>query len=128
MDEFLILTTVNIRLHTYMVHTWHKTFLTFPHFSSLIHSLSILCLPHQCLPTSSVILHLGLLLIGPCLCKGQGTAAISQRVTQPRSRGMLIVCNLTQCLSSATQTGQSNHPETNTMNVSITHIEISVSL
>lgn len=62
------------------------------------------------------------------LSKGQGTADISKPVLQPRARGMLIVCNLTQCLSSATQTGQSNHPETNTMNVSITHIEISVTL
>ena len=60
--------------------------------------------------------------------KGQGIGASRQPLLCPRSTGMLIVCNPTQCLSSATQTGPSNHPETNTMNVSVTHIEISVSL
>ena len=59
-----------------------------------------------------------------CLSKGQGIADISKL----RSRGMLIVCNLTQCLSSATQTGQPNHPETKTVNVSSTQVAIYVTL
>lgn len=38
--------------------------------------------------------------------------------SQSWCRGMLIVCNPTQCRFAATQTGPLNHPEFNTVNVS----------